>query len=128
MKDSSNTSRTALFRGLLAASVLVTGQAFADDCQAPQLPTVPDGASSSLEEMVAGQQAVKAFQTDAQAFRACIDEGLAALKAAATDGDEAAAETFKANTDAYNASVSDEEKLAEDFNAAIRAYKEANPS
>ena len=113
---------------VIATSLFAASQTFAADCTRPTMPAVPDGASATMDEMIAGQGAVKAFQADAQAFRACVDGKLAGLKAAAADGDEAAAETFKATTEAYNASVSDEETLAEAFNAAIRAYKEANPS
>lgn len=115
---------------LAAATLLATAPAFAADCSLSDAPEVPDGASATLEEMVAGQQAVKTFQADAQAYRACMDGEMAAIKAAAEadEVDEEAAARFKAATEAYNASVAAEEALAEDFNAEIRAYKEANPS
>lgn len=117
-----------LSKSLLTAALFMSAHAFAQDCTAPATPTLPDGASASLEEMVAGQAAVKSFQADAQAYRECLDGAMQRLRTAAEDGDAEAAEAFKQTTDAYNASVSAEENLATDFNSAIRAYKAANPS
>lgn len=113
---------------LLFAASLLTSLTTMADCTAPDQPSLPDGASSTMDEMIAGQQAVKAFQADAQAYRACLDETIESLRSAAADGDEAAGESFAATTDAYNASVAAEEQVANDFNAQIRAYKEANAS
>ncbi len=113
---------------LLLATALTSVSALADDCALGDAPGLPNGASSSMDEMVAGQQSVKAFQADALAYRACLDEGMKAIESAAAEGDEDAADNFKIMTDAYNASVATEEALANDFNAEIRAYKAANPS
>ena len=113
---------------LLFAASLLTSLTTMAECTAPDQPSLPDGASSTMDEMVAGQKAVKAFQADAQAYRACLDETIESLRSAAADGDEAAGESFAATTDAYNASVAAEEQVANDFNAQIRAYKEANAS
>ncbi len=113
---------------LLIAAPVLTAPAFANDCSLPETPSVPDGTSASMEEMIAGQKAVKGFQSDVQAYRACVDETLEAMKEAAASGEETAVEAYKTANDAYNASVVAEEKLAEDFNTAVRAYKAANPS
>jgi len=113
---------------VLAAAFILSGEAFADNCVAPAMPEVPEGATATLEEMIAGQKDVKTFQADAQAFRQCLEEQLSSLKAAAADGDDDAAAAFKTATDAYNGSVAAEEQVAGDFNTQIRAYKEANPS
>lgn len=113
---------------LLFAASLLTSLTTMAECTAPDQPSLPDGASSTMDEMIAGQQAVKTFQADAQAYRACLDETIESLRSAAADGDEAAGESFAATTDAYNASVAAEEQVANDFNAQIRAYKEANAS
>lgn len=115
-------------KSLLFAASFITSLTAVAECTAPDQPALPDGTSSTMDEMIAGQKAVKAFQADVQAFRACLDEELESLKSAAADGDEAAAELFAAKTDAYNASVAAEEEVANNFNAQIRAYKEANAS
>ncbi len=97
-------------------------------CDAPAVPGTPEGASATMEEMIAGQQAVKAFQTANVAYRECLDGVMAAHKEAAEDGDDSAEGTYEAAVADYNAAVSVEEQLAADFNAAIRAFRAANPS
>ncbi len=104
------------------------GQALASDCDMPTLPTIPDGASATMEEMIEGQQGVKAFQAAATEFRACQDDAMARLKASVEEGNPDAAPKYEAATEGYNESVALEEQLAEQFNQAIRAYKAANPS
>ena len=110
-------------KNLLLATAIISPMSFAAQCSLSDLPELPNGKEATMDEMIAGQQAVKAFQADAQAFRACIDGELEGLKAAAEDGDKAAAESFKMKTDAYNASVAAEEQLAVDFNKQIKAFK-----
>lgn len=103
---------------------------FAGDCTAPALPTLPDGATSTLEAMLAGQQAVKDFQANNTEYRTCLEPQITAAEMAAT-GDSPGpelVEALKVLNDEYNGSVSKEEALAEQFNTALREYKEANPS
>lgn len=120
---------SALIKTFAATAFLAAAPAFAEDCSLPATPEMPDGGSATMEEMVAGQQAVKAFQTDVQAYRACVDTKIEGLKAAAAEGeaDEEAVEAYRAATEAYNNSVKAEEQLAEDFNSAVREFKAANP-
>ncbi len=110
--------------------ILGTNGAIAADCTAPNVPSMPNGTSASMEEMLAGQQAVKAFQTANLEYMSCLDPMIAAAKDTA-DGAEATKADMKAVKsleEKYNAAVSEEEDLAAEFNAQIRAYKEANPS
>mgnify|MGYP006076878341 CR=1 FL=1 len=117
-----NFLRTSTFIALLAGATLVNAA-----CDTPAVPSAPDGSTATLDEMIAGQQAVKAFQAEAQEYRICLDEEMLISKAAAGEGDSEAKEDYKAQTDAYNASVSAEESVAGAFNSAIGAYKAANP-
>ncbi|MCR9105338.1 MAG: hypothetical protein NXI15_08620 [Gammaproteobacteria bacterium] len=101
----------------------------AADCTAPDVPTMPSGSTASMEEMLSGQQAVKAFQAANLEYMGCLDPMIAAAKAKA-DSEEATKDdlkTLKSLEEQYNAAVSEEEDLAGKFNAQIRAYKEANP-
>ncbi len=111
-----------------AALLAFTNSLIASDCEQPGLPEVPNGAEASLDTMISGQKAVKAFQADAQAYRGCLEALLEDIKSTAEEGDKDAAAAFKTATDDYNASVAAEEKLATDFNSAIQAYKAANPN
>lgn len=102
----------------------------ADECTAPDLPSLPDGATATLEQMLAGQQAVKAYQTSNSEYRTCLEPLVSAAEVAAA-GDSPGPElqeTLKKLNDDYNASVSDEEELAGNFNTELREYKNANPS
>lgn len=109
---------------------LSSAATFADDCNVPVFPTLPDGATSNLEQMLAGQQAVKDFQTSNTEYRACLEPKITAAETAAA-GDSPGpelVEALKSLNEDYNGSVSQEEELAAQFNTALREYKEANPS
>lgn len=119
-----NTIKLALF-GLAFSSAA----SFAQDCTAPAIPSLPDGATATLEEMLAGQKAVKDFQAENTAYRTCLEPQITAAEMAAS-GDSPGpelVEALKVLTDDYNASVSKEEELATSFNTELREYKEANP-
>ncbi len=108
---------------------LTSAASFAQDCTAPDAPTLPDGATATLEQMLAGQKAVKDFQAMNTEYRTCLEPKIAAAETAAA-GDSPGpelVEALKNLTDEYNASVSKEEELATQFNTELREYKEANP-
>jgi len=101
--------------------------AFAGDCTAPEAPQLPDGATATMDDMLAGQQAVKAFQAANLEYMQCLEPKLAAAEAALKEGDEGAKEIYQQAQDSYNAAVSVEEEVAGQFNTEIREYKAANP-
>jgi hypothetical protein len=116
----------------LALICLTLGSAssIAEDCAAPALPGLPDGATASLEQMLAGQKAVKEFQAVNSEYRTCLEPKVSAAEVAAA-GDSPGPElqeTLKQLNDEYNASVSAEEELAAEFNTQLKEYKEANPN
>jgi hypothetical protein len=109
---------------------LSSAASFAGDCAVPTYPTLPDGSTSTLEQMLAGQKAVKDFQATNTEYRTCLEPQIAAAETAAA-GDSPGpelVEALKELNDEYNGSVSKEEELASQFNTALREYKEANPS
>ena len=114
--------------GLFLGSTLV----IADDCVMPEPPTMPDGASATMEKMIAGQTSVKAFQAANIEYMACVEKELNAastqLSAATGDDKKSAQEAYSEIEAVYNEAVSAEEEVAGQFNTAIRAYKAANPS
>ena len=102
----------------------------ADECTSPSAPSLPDGTTATLEQMLEGQQAVKAYQAANTEYRTCLEPLVSAAEVAVageSPGPELQ-ETLKKLNDDYNASVSDEEELAENFNIELREYKTANPS
>lgn len=113
----------------LVGLALTSTAAVAQECTAPVVPDLPNGATSAMEDMLEGQKSVKAFQTSNLEYMSCLDPQIAAAVEAAkadsaTDEQKAAA---KALEEAYNAAVSMEEEVAGQFNTEIREYKAANP-
>lgn len=111
--------------------ILGSSMASAADCVNPDAPGIPDGASSTMDQMIAGQKAVKSFQTSNIEYMACLGARIETAEARAVESEGA---ENKANqklitdtSDAYNQAVSAEESVAGAFNSAIRDYKAANP-
>ncbi len=119
-----NRSKLALIGLALGSAVSMAGE-----CPVPSDPRLPDGATATMEQMLAGQKAVKEYQAANSEYRACLDPQVSAAEVAAagdSPSQEALAALKKLNDD-YNASVSKEEELATKFNAALRDYKTAHP-
>jgi len=113
----------------LIGLALGSAASMAGECTAPALPTLPDGATATMDQMLAGQKAVKEYQAANSEYRACLDPQVSAAEVAAA-GDspsEEAQANLKKHNDDYNSSVSKEEELAVKFNAALRDYKAAHP-
>ncbi len=115
----------------LAVVLLALALPATADCTQPEPPALPDGASASMDEMLQGQKAVKAFQATNMDYMKCLEEQFSAAKEmAASAGDEAAraqaAGDYEAAVDAYNAAVSAEEEVAGAFNVELREFKAAN--
>ena len=110
------------------ALALSSASSFAADCEQPAMPELPDGASASMEQMLEGQKAVKAFQSANVEYMQCLEPTMTAAQAAAKEGDDSSADLYKEIEATYNAAVSAEEEVAGQFNTQIREYKAANPS
>ncbi|MCW8194491.1 hypothetical protein F6455_06805 [Proteobacteria bacterium 005FR1] len=117
------------FMTSLALSLMIApASVWAADCQQPEAPTVPDGASASYDDMIAGQQAIKSFQADNKQYLDCMDKE---IKAAVTEAKtaktpeerSAAAERHTDMVNEFNAAISEEEQLAAKFNSEIQEYQ-----
>jgi len=109
----------------IAAAILVLAPvAFA--CDYPMRAKLPNGATASTEQMLAGQKSVKEYMAAMETYLTCIDtEDEEVLASADGIGDEELARR-KATTDQkYNAAVDEMELLAARFNEEVRAYKAA---
>jgi hypothetical protein len=116
-----NTIKLALLSLSLASTVSLAGE-----CTAPAKPTVPDGGTSSMEDMLAGQKSVKGFQTANLEYMACLEPQIAAARAELEAGDKSAEDKITQLEETYNDAVSQEEEVAGQFNTEIREYKAAN--
>ncbi|MEM0954675.1 MAG: hypothetical protein AAGI24_11100 [Pseudomonadota bacterium] len=103
----------------MAALMLLTtaAQASVDSCLLPDTPGLPDGATANLSTMVAGQQAVKAYMAEAEAYLDCLIAQESAAAASETE------ELRLVRLQAHDSAVEAMETLAEAFNAEIREYK-----
>ena len=93
----------------------------------PQQPSIPNGMKASMDDMLAAQRNIKAYQADSQKYRACIDELMAEWEGQSKNADDDAKKVIAQKKDIavafYNRSVSDEEDVANMFNTAIHAFK-----
>lgn len=113
----------------LVGLALGSAATMAEDCTVPDVPSLPDGDSATLEQMLEGQAAVKAYQASNTAYRICLEPKISAAEVAASGespGPELT-EAFTALNEAYNSSVSAEEEVASKFNSELKKYKAANP-
>ncbi len=116
---------------ITAALAFTSSAAFAGiDCKAPAQPSLPDGATSTKEQMLEGQSAIKSFQVANLEYMKCLEAVFTEAEHQVTSGEaedpEAAKATYQKAIDAYNEAVSAEEKVAGQFNTEIREYKAAN--
>ena len=93
-------------------------------CDYPVRASVPDGATATKEEMVAGQTSVKEYMEKMEEYLSCIEAEEAAATLALGDVDE---ETTRRRNEIfnekYNGAVDEMNRIAEEFNMQVRAYK-----
>jgi peptidyl-prolyl cis-trans isomerase A (cyclophilin A) len=85
------------------------------DCVAPVLPGVPDGATEDMAGMLDGQSAVRAFMRESTAYLECLDDIIE---------DEGYSEGLRSSAlIEYNRMVDTTQKLGEEFNEQVRAFR-----
>lgn len=87
----------------------IAGVAHAE-CTLKDAPVLPDGSSAAEADMVAAQQAVKAYVAETQEYLACLE----------FEGKGRAGGDW---TKKYNDASTRMEKLAAEFNKQLRAFK-----
>ena len=80
---------------------------------------IPSGSSATEAEMIEIMGKVKIYQEDLGSYRGCLEDELKQI----SPDLEAFADIEAMMTSKFNASVEDEEMLAEDWGAAVRAFK-----
>jgi len=101
------------------------GMAYAD-CSYPAAPAkLPDGASATLEEMVAGQKAVKEYDKSIKDYVDCIDKELDDKIAKAGDKlkPEQKADMQKVEAQKHNAAIDQLQSVADRFNEQVKVFK-----
>lgn len=109
-----------LITSVLTCTVLLSMSAANAACDYPQEIEIPDGSTSSEQEMIAGRDAVQKYMSD-------MDEYLACLDVEATDiGEEQTPEQKQLHVQRHNSAIDQMETIAAQFNEQLRAYKSKN--
>tara|TARA_B100000579_G_C22733922_1_gene805692 strand:+ start:599 stop:940 length:342 start_codon:yes stop_codon:yes gene_type:complete len=80
---------------------------------------IPSGKKATEAEMVETMGKVKQFQADLAIYRDCLDDEIAKISPEL----ESYEDIQRMNAQKYNASVEDEQKMAEDWGEAVQAFK-----
>jgi hypothetical protein len=114
----------ALFAMALTAA-LTAAPVYAD-CPYPAAPEkLPDGASATLEEMVAGQKAVKVYDKAINDYVACIDRELDEAIKKGGDQLKPQQKTDMQHVEAqkHNAAIDQLQSIADRFNEQVKVFK-----
>jgi hypothetical protein len=109
----------------IALTAAIAAPVYAD-CTYPQsTPKIPDGATATLEEMVAGQKAIGEYQKAINDYTACIDKELDAYLANAGDKlkPKDKEERQRVEAQKHNAAVDQLQGVADRFNEQVKVYK-----
>jgi hypothetical protein len=116
---------------LTLTALLLAGQALAADCAPPAIDTnIPNGSKATKDEMVAAQRAVKAYNAAVETYSECLKTAQDAEIAAAGDKltEEQRVKIVGKYAEKTNAEVDKLQKMADKFNAELKAYKAKNPA
>lgn len=96
------------------------------DCPYPAAPAnLPDGRTATMEEMVAGQKAVKEYDTAIKTYVDCIDKELDASIAKGGDSlkPQQKSDMQKVEAQKHNAAIDQLQSVADRFNEQVKIYK-----
>ena len=110
---------------ILIATTLILAAPFVFACDYPAPPKdLPDGASSTKDEMLVGVKLISAYQEDMETYFACVEaDEVVAVQALADDDEDGKKQRAMMFEKKYNAAVEEQMRAVEKFNAEIRAYK-----
>ena len=111
-------------KSIISVGLLIGSLGYAQltlaNCNYPKMNfVIPNGATATLENMVAGQTNFKSYNADMEAYLACLDSELSKVS---KDLDNYQA-IQSLSDDKYNAAIDQLTKAADQWNAAVRAYK-----
>jgi hypothetical protein len=90
-------------------------------CENPKMVTLPDGKTSTTDQMIAAQTVVKSYMAAMTEYLACIDDE------ASAKGEDAPSDYKALMVTRHNAAVAEMESVAAAFNDQLKAYKAAQP-
>lgn len=109
-----------IVKSLIAGSFIVSANALAAECILPNPPLIPDGNVASKDELISAQSSYKAFESKIFDYRDCLSNQEAKIPADSETIDAQKAAILELD----NISVDSLKGVAEEFNLAVRAFKE----
>ena len=89
-------------------------------CDYPKMNfVIPNGATATMENMVAGQTNFKSYNVDMETYLDCLDSEMSKI----SKGLDNYQEIQSLSDNKYNAAVDQLSEAADQWNAAVRAYK-----
>ena len=110
----------------IISSILLIGsfsyaQCALSDCNYPKMNVdIPNGSTATMEEMVAAQASFKAYNADMDTYLECLDNELSQV----SEELDIYPDIKKLNNQKYDAAVDVLTQAADEWNQAVRAYKE----
>jgi hypothetical protein len=99
-----------------------------EDCSAPNPPTLPDGSRASKPEMVAAHTAFQNYDTATKAYTVCVDTVLEKITQQFPQASADELHTVNVlSIGAHNTVIDQEQALADQFNAQLKAFKAKHP-
>ena len=114
-----------VFRTMAFLAAVAAGPAYAD-CTYPAAPAkLPDGATATLDDMLAGQKTVKEYDAAMKSYVDCIDKELDQKIASAGDKlkPEQKADMQKVEAQKHNAAIDQLQSVADRFNEQVKVFK-----
>ena len=109
-----------------AATAVLSAAAAHADCPYPAAPDkLPDGATATMQDMLAGQKSVTEYNQAINGYIACIDKELGDAIAKAGDKikPEQKADMQRVETQKHNAAIDQLQSVADRFNEQVKVYK-----
>ena len=109
-----------------AATAVLSAAAAHADCPYPAAPEkLPDGATATMQDMLAGQKAVAEYNKSVNDYVACIDKELEDALAKAGDKikPEQKADMQRVETQKHNAAIDQLQSVADRFNEQVKVFK-----
>lgn len=121
---------TRVHASLLALGALLAAPTSFAACVYPKAPDkLPDGATATQEEMVAGQKDVKQFMADMDVYLKCVDDESPPSPGKLTEEQKKEQDAReKVRVQKHNAAVGDEEALRDRWHDILVAYKDKHPA
>jgi hypothetical protein len=99
------------------------------DCPRAVPPSIPDAARASAAEMAAARAVFQDYDKATNAYVRCVDEAIQRIRTQyAAVASLAELDTLKAfEVGAHNTAINQEQAVADQFNAQVRAYRAKHP-